>query len=383
MLPTPRPIRALAAGLVVPFALLGVTLAAAAQDAGGFYAGKTITLTIGAARDSDEDIYARLVAKYFGRHLAGKPAVVVANLPASGGHAAAAFIFSAAAKDGTAIGAVRADVIAAPLWFGPGKVAHDPTQFIYLGSAAPESTDCFVRSDTPVMSLRDAFVSEVAVGAATDGGPTRDGPALFNSLLGTKFRILARYGGVADILAAIENGEVAGACGLAWTSVATRHPDWLPKGVLRGLVQESLTGADMATRVGIPLVTEFLQSGADREVLALAYAEHGFAHPYILPGYAARTRGRAAQGLPGGLAGRRPCRGGEAGVAAGASRCRRGGRGSGRSALRRAGGKRRTPTRRPRRRKDALIRPSCCPLATYAYAADPRFAAAGTQFRPS
>jgi tripartite-type tricarboxylate transporter receptor subunit TctC len=287
MLPTPRPIRALAVGFVVLFAVLGVVLGAAAQDAGGFYAGKTIKLTIGAARDSDDDLYARLLAKYLGRHLAGNPAVVAANLPSSGGHAAATFIFSAAAKDGTAIGAVPADVIAAPLWFGAGKVAHDPTQFIYLGSAAPESTDCFVRSDTPVMSLRDAFVSEVAVGAAADGGPTRDGPALFNSLLGTKFRIVA-YGGVADILAAIEDGEVTGACGLAWTSVATRHPDWLPKGVLRGLVQESLTGADfasadMATRMGIPLVTEFLQSGADREVLALAYAQHGFAHPYILP----------------------------------------------------------------------------------------------------
>lgn len=283
MLPTPRLIRALVAGLVVLMAVLSVILGAAAQDSGGFYAGKTITLTVGAARDSDDDRYARLFAKYLPRHLAGKPAVVVANLPASGGHAAAAFIFSAAAKDGSAIGAVPADVIAAPLWFGPGKVAHDPTQFIYLGSAAPESTDCFVRSDTPVMSLRDAFVSEIAVGAAADGGPTRDGPALFNSLLGTKFRIVARYGGVGDILAAIEDGEVTGACGLAWTSVATRHPDWLPKGVLRGLVQESLAGADMATRMGIPLVTEFLQSGADREVLALAYAEHGFAHPLILP----------------------------------------------------------------------------------------------------
>ncbi len=288
MLPTPRPIRALAAGPVVLTAVLGVTLAAAAQDAGGFYAGKTITLTVGAARDSDDDRYARLFAKYLPRHLAGKPVVVVVNLPVNGGHAAAAFVFSGAAKDGTAIGAVPSDVIAAPLWFGAGKVAHDPTQFIYLGSPAPESTDCFVRSDTPIMSLRDAFVSDVAVGAAADGGPTRDGPALFNSLLGTKFRIVARYGGVADILAAIEDGEVAGACGLAWTSVATRHPDWLPKGVLRGLVQESLTGADianadMATRMGIPLVTEFLQSGADREVLALAYAEHGFAHPYILP----------------------------------------------------------------------------------------------------
>ncbi len=293
MLPTKRPIRALAAGLAVLFLTFGVMPEAAAQDIGSFYAGKTITLTIGAARDSDEDIYARLFAKYLGRHLAGNPAVIAANLPASGGHVAAASIFSAAAKDGTAIGAVPADVIAAPLWLGPDKVAHDPMEFIYLGSAAPEGTDCFVRSDTPVMSLRDAFVDEVALGAAVDGGPTRDGPTLFNSLLGTKFRIVAHYGGTADILAAIEDGEVTGACGLAWTSVATRHPDWLPKGVLRGLVQESLTGADMAnadmasadmaTRVGIPLVTEFLQSGADREVLALAYAEHGFAHPYILP----------------------------------------------------------------------------------------------------
>jgi len=288
MLPTKRLIYALAAGFAVLFVVLYFILGAAAQDVGGFYAGKTITLTIGAARDSDEDVYARLFAKYLGRHLAGNPAVIAANLPSSGGHAAAAFIFSAGAKDGTAIGAVPADVIAAPLWFGPGKVAHDPTRFVYLGSAAPESTDCFVRSDTLVMGLRDAFVSEVAVGAAVDGGPTRDGPTLLNSLLGTKFRIVARYGGVADILAAIEDGEVTGACGLAWTSVATRHPDWLPKGVLRGLVQESLTGADMAgadmaTRMGIPLVTEFLQSGADREVLALAYAEHGFAHPLILP----------------------------------------------------------------------------------------------------
>jgi tripartite-type tricarboxylate transporter receptor subunit TctC len=284
MLPTKRPIRALPAGLALFFVLTGVMLgAAAAQDAGGFYAGKTITLTVGAARDSDEDIYARLLAKYLGRHLAGNPAIVVANLPMNGGHAAAAHIFSAAAKDGTAIGAVPADAIAAPLWFGPGKVAHDPTQFIYLGSAAPESTNCFVRSDTPVMSLRDTFVSEVAVGAAVDGGPTRDGPTLLNSLLGTKFRTVARYGGVGDILAAIEDGEVTGACGLAWTSITTRHPDWLPKGVLRSLVQESLTGADMATRMGIPLVTEFSHSGADREVLGLAYAAHGFAHPYILP----------------------------------------------------------------------------------------------------
>lgn len=275
-------VRIVAAGLV----LLGAPELAAAQDAAGFYRGKTVNLTIGAAAGSDDDIYARLIAKYLGRHVAGNPAVVATNMPGSGGsggHVAAAYIYSAAARDGTAIGAVPPETITAPLWFGPGKVGHDPTKFVYLGSASSESTDCFVRSDTPVMSLRDAVASEVVMGAMADGGPTRDGPALLNSMLGTKFHIVANFGGTADILVAIEKGEVAGACGLTFSSISTRHADWLPKGVLRGLVQESMTGSALAARMGIPLVTDFIRSAADREVLALAYAQQAFGRPYILP----------------------------------------------------------------------------------------------------
>ncbi len=279
MPPTSCLARIFAAGLI----LLGTGELAAAQDVAGFYRGKTLDLTIGAPAGSDDDSYARLIAGYLGKHLAGKPAVAVADMPGSGGYGAAAYLYAAAAKDGTAIGALPPQIIAAPLWFGRDKVAYDPTQFVYLGSASSESTDCFVRSDAPVISLRDAFAGEVAMGALADGGPTRDGPVLLNSMLGTKFRVVAAYGGTTEILAAIEKGEVAGACGLTWSGISSRHPDWLPKGVLRGLVQESLSGAALATRMGIPLATDFVKSAADREVLALAYAQQRFGRPYILP----------------------------------------------------------------------------------------------------
>ena len=276
---TPCLIRVIAAGLIV----LVARELAAAQDVAGFYRGKTINLTIGGRAGSDDDIYARLLAKYLRQHIAGNPAVVAANMPGSGGHIAAAYIYSAAAKDGTAIGAVPPEIITGPLWFGFGKIPHDPTKFIYLGSAESESTDCFIRSDTAVRSLRDAIVSEVTMGAMADGGPTRDGPVLLNAMLGTKFRVVATYAGTSEILAAIGKGEVAGACGLTWSSVSTRRPDWLPKGVVRGLVQESVGGSPLATRLGIPLAVEFVHSAMDREVMTLVYAQQTFGRPYMLP----------------------------------------------------------------------------------------------------
>jgi len=272
-------VRVIAAGLIV----LVARELAAAQDVAGFYRGKTINLTIGGPAGSDDDIYARLLAKYLSQHIAGKPAVVAANMPGSGGHIAAGYIYAAAAKDGTAIGAVPPEIITGPLWFGFGKIPHDPTKFIYLGSAESESADCFIRSDTPVRSLRDAFISEVTMGAMADGGPTRDGPVLLNAMLGTKFRVVATYAGTGEILAAIGKGEVAGACGLTWSSISTRRPDWLPKGILRGLVQESVSGSALATRLGIPLAVEFVNSAMDREVMTLAYAQQTFGRAYILP----------------------------------------------------------------------------------------------------
>lgn len=275
---TSLPIGTFVAGLVV----LAAPATACAQDAGSYYQGRTIELIVVGAAGSDADIYGRLVARYLGKHIAGSPGVAVIDMPDRGGHGAADFIYFSAAKDGTAIAAVPADALVAPLWVGSAEAPPDPQEFVYLGSAASESTDCFVGGDAPIESFRDAFVREVTMGALADGGLVR-GPALLNAMLGTRFHIVQKYAGVADLLTAIEKGEVMGACGLTWSSVSTRHPHWLLEGVLRGLVQESVSGSALATRLGIPLAADFAASAEDREVLTLAYAWQAFAQPFILP----------------------------------------------------------------------------------------------------
>ena len=87
----------------------------------------------------------------------------------------------------------------------------------------------------------------------------------------------------AEILRAIENSEVDGVCGMSFGSMEAQRPDWIAKGVVRILVQENVKGATLANKMGAPHATEFAQSGADREVMALAYAQQEFGRPYILP----------------------------------------------------------------------------------------------------
>src|SRR6476646_7763847 len=58
---------------------------AAAED---FYAGRQITLIVGAGVGGGYDHQARLVARHLGRHIPGNPAIIVQNMPAAGSPAA-------------------------------------------------------------------------------------------------------------------------------------------------------------------------------------------------------------------------------------------------------------------------------------------------------
>ncbi len=50
-----------------------------------FYKGKTLTVMINFAPGGPTDIEGRLVARYLGRHLDGKPTVITQNRPGAGG----------------------------------------------------------------------------------------------------------------------------------------------------------------------------------------------------------------------------------------------------------------------------------------------------------
>ena len=59
--------------------LLAVSAAPAAAD--DFYAGKQISLIVGAGVGGGYDLQARVVARHLGRHIPGNPSVIVQNMP--------------------------------------------------------------------------------------------------------------------------------------------------------------------------------------------------------------------------------------------------------------------------------------------------------------
>src|SRR5260221_14659423 len=86
--------------------LIALAALATSAAAGDYYAGKSIDLFIGAPAGGGYDIYARALARHYGRHIPGQPAIIPKNMPGAGSARAAGFISTLAPKDGTAIAAI-------------------------------------------------------------------------------------------------------------------------------------------------------------------------------------------------------------------------------------------------------------------------------------
>jgi tripartite-type tricarboxylate transporter receptor subunit TctC len=277
------PVRPTLLRLFVTAALIALALAPArAQDAvAQFYKGKQINIYVGSSAGGGYDTYARLLARRFGSYIPGNPTVVVQNMPGAGSNKAAAYIYSVAPRDGTAIGAIFSGAILQPLLGDP--VQHDPSKLVYLGNANNEVFLCLARTDAAVQSFKDALSRELIVGATNEGGSSRDFTAMLDNLIGARLRIVTGYPGSNEILLALERNEVQGVCGLGWSSIAPQRARLLDSGLARVLVQLATTGHPELNRMGVPLAIDFTKSDDDRKVMELVYSQLIFGRPFILP----------------------------------------------------------------------------------------------------
>jgi tripartite-type tricarboxylate transporter receptor subunit TctC len=257
---------------------------ALAQDATAqFYQGRQITLIVGSTAGGGYDIYARLLARHFSRHIPGHPAIVVTNLPGAASNAAAAHIYNVAPRDGTVIGALQTAAVLDPLFGDPGRMKHDASKFIYLGSADIDYYVCIVRADAPVKTLRELQSRELIIGASQPGTSTRDFPATLNFAAGTKLRIVSGYPGTREVLLAIEKGEVQGLCGFSWSSLRAQRPGWVQSGFIRLLAQEHDKGHPALNEMGVPLTIDLATSPENRRIMELLYSSETFGRPYVMP----------------------------------------------------------------------------------------------------
>ena len=269
--------------LVAAACLFGAATVAAAQDSvEQFYKGKQVAMIVGSSAGGGYDTYARMLSRPFGNAIPGNPTVVVQNMSGAGSNRAAGYIYSVAPKDGTAIGAIFPGAVLQPL-LSDQPAPHDPSKFVYLGSANSDVYVCYVRSDAPVKTFKDVLTRELIVGASNPGATTYDLPQLLNSVLGAKFKIVTGYPGSREITLALERGEVQGACGIGWTGIEIMHPEWFAKDTIRVLVQLSNKGHYDLNKRGVPRAADLARTNDDRKTIELVFSQGLFGRPYVMP----------------------------------------------------------------------------------------------------
>src|SRR5438874_12972925 len=95
--------RPVARVIIAAFAVLTVS-DVQAQTPAQFSRGRTFQMIVGFSPGGGYDLYARTLARHIGKHLPGRPAVNVQNMPGAGSLKAANYLFNVAPKDGTVFG---------------------------------------------------------------------------------------------------------------------------------------------------------------------------------------------------------------------------------------------------------------------------------------
>jgi hypothetical protein len=214
-----------------PISILSLGLASMlvmdpAANAQGFYKGKQMTLVVGASNRGTYAAYSRVLAMHMGRHIPGKPKIVLSvKGGASGGMVAANFMNNAVPKDGTVMG-ITQQTIPISQFLRPGAGRYDATKWGWIGNMSPMMNMVALWHKSPAQSLEEAKKVEVRVGATGKSSPTYVYPSLLNKFFGTKFKMITGYKGIGGMNQGMEQGETH-ARGASWLSVVTRAPHYI------------------------------------------------------------------------------------------------------------------------------------------------------------
>ena len=220
-------------GVATAVAVLAGAPAAFAED---YYAGKTINFIVGFAPGGGTDTVWRAVAAHIGKHIPGKPNIVVQNMEGGGGMNAANFVYEKARKDGLQISTGPWNSMGALT--GAPNVRVDYTKSPFIGGF-PEVLINFTRTDVVPGGLKspaDIGKAENLIVAGLRPDSSQDLlMRLSLDLLGVKYKYVPGYPGAAKRRAALLSGE-AGLTSIGYSEFkASIEPTAVAKGDIMGL----------------------------------------------------------------------------------------------------------------------------------------------------
>jgi tripartite-type tricarboxylate transporter receptor subunit TctC len=261
-----------AAALLV---LGGLACAAGVED---FYKGRNVTMVIGYSVGGGYDAYARLLGRYFGKHIPGNPAIVPEQMTGAGSLRSANFIYSVAAKDGSVFGTFSRSMGISPL---VDKAEFDSRKFTWLGSVTDDNTICVTWNTSPIKNWDDFVNKPSKFGGEGAGSDPDIWTLLYKNVFGAKARLVSGYPGTNDTVLAMERGEIDGLCGISWSTIKTRHPEWLTSHSVNIIVQAALKKEPEISSV--PLATELTKTPEQTQIIKLLLVSQAMARPFAAP----------------------------------------------------------------------------------------------------
>jgi tripartite-type tricarboxylate transporter receptor subunit TctC len=246
-----------------------------AQSVEEFYRGRTITILVGFTAGGGYDLYARLLGRHMGRHIPGKPAIVVQNMPGAGSLKATQFVYGVAPKDSLTLATVSRGMVTEPL-LNAANASFDPTKLTWLGTVTSETSVCATWKTSAVKTWPDMFAREFSLGGSAVGADPDTFALILRNVFDAKVKLVTGYPGGNDINLAMERQEVDGRCGWSWTSLKSQK-SWLPQ--INVLVQFNLEkNADLPD---VPMALERAANDEQRQVLRLLIAGQYVGRPFF------------------------------------------------------------------------------------------------------
>jgi tripartite-type tricarboxylate transporter receptor subunit TctC len=216
--------------------LIAISSGASAQS--NYFAGKTVTIIIPIGPGGAYDTYARLVARYLGRHIAGNPTIIAQNMPGAGGVIASNYVYNLAPQDGTTLTIITSAFANEELFANP-QIKYESRRFLAIGRLVDTTSVLFFWHDSAIKTQQDLLTkpSTIAVSSVHEIPAYR--LRAMNSLIGTSMKLIPGYPSARDYVMALERGETDGGTS-TFIGLSQLYSGYLQEKKLNVLLQFSL-----------------------------------------------------------------------------------------------------------------------------------------------
>lgn len=269
--------------LVWLIGLFSFALLSAQVQSADFYEGKTLRIVVAYSPGGGYDTYARLVARYFGKHIPGAPRMIVENRPGAGGLIAANYLYNAPKQTGINVLHVGGSTVIKQLTGSP-NVKYDMGRFQYVGAPDTQESVLVVTKGSGVTNVEQVLGKDgkqLALGGISTGSPTDVAAILLRDVLGGNVKLVTGYQGTANIRLAIGQGELNGMFN-SWSSLKSTNFAELQSGEWLVLLQVSERPIP-DLQGDVPLMQSLAKTPDQRQLIRLTtLVPYQFARPFLV-----------------------------------------------------------------------------------------------------